>query len=1168
MKEMKGHMIMEGMVAMATDAHDSEKTPPTASSGNTQLHSHRAESYTVLGSRVQQDLRGHTHSSAALKKAQQSFYILWKLRKSGLCHALLLQFCTAIIESPSPPPSLSGLALHLHSLRINKCVKYAEPQLNYSLEVEKCTVLLCEKESAADDHSAWTPVEKRSVYRMKFLSGTLSVILIISGFMETAAEHFKVVGPDTPLLTEAGAVLILPCSLKPNISAVDMRVEWVRLDLTQVNRIVHLYDDHRDRNDQQMESYRGRTALFKEELKNGNTSLKLSAIHSSDHGAYKCFVEDTSTSWYEDTTLHVEVNGPFRVYGADAALVVEAGEDLVLPCSLRPGGNAEVMTVKWSRLELTQSNTLVHLYENLRDRNDGQIESYRGRTALFKEELKRGNTSLKLSSIQTSDEGVYQCFVQLEFWYVDVPVHVKVKGKGFHSWKIVFICISLSVVTLAAVTLWIFKDRRSKKQLSPAECSVIAYLRLHSENVRKELNLKKYSTSDKGYQRLIPAISNCRTAQFAGCNLSEQSITTLTAALQSVNCSLTELDLSNNDLQDSGMEKISERLKSPHCKLKTLRLAVCKLHYQSCGTLKSVLESENCSLRELDLSNNDLQDSGVENISEGLKSPHCKLETLRLALCKLCDASCETLSSALQSENCSLRELDLSKNDLRDSGVATISAALKSPHCKLETLRLALCKLCDASCETLSSALQSENCSLRELDLSNNDLQDSGVEELYAGLNSTHCKLETLRFVGCNLSEQSTTSLTAVLQSEVCSLRELDLSNNDLQDSGVENISAGLKNPHCKLKKLRLAVCKLYYQSCATLKSVLESETCSLRELDLSSNDLQDSGVEMISQGLKSPCCKLEKLRLALCDLGEMSCVYLGSTLQGENCSLKELDLSNNDLQDSGVEKISEGLKSPHCKLETLRLSGCMVREGGCIFLASALKSKHSHLKELDLTYNHPGESGEKQLSDPHCSLQTLRMENSGQKWIKPRQRKYVCDVTLDPNTAHRRLSLSEGNRKVERVEESQSYPDHPERFDVLAQVLSVESLTGRCYWEVEWSGTEVDVSVSYGGIQRKGGGSESLFGDNKNSWRLDCEGNSFSLFHNNQKTEIPAPPSPSKRVGVYLDWEGGTLSFYTIPPNTNTLTHLHTLTTTFTEPLYAGFWVNEDSSVRVCAVE
>ncbi|XP_026136224.1 tripartite motif-containing protein 16-like [Carassius auratus] len=189
--------------------------------------------------------------------------------------------------------------------------------------------------------------------------------------------------------------------------------------------------------------------------------------------------------------------------------------------------------------------------------------------------------------------------------------------------------------------------------------------------------------------------------------------------------------------------------------------------------------------------------------------------------------------------------------------------------------------------------------------------------------------------------------------------------------------------------------------------------------------------------------------------------------------------------------------------------------------------------------------------------------------------RKYACDLTLDPNTANTRLVLSDENKKITRVEDHQPYPDHPERFDV-PQVLSVESLTGRCYWETEWSGDYADISVSYKGINRKGRGSDDcVFGYNDKSWSLIYSDNSFSVWHNHNETVIPADPSSCKRVGVCVDVSGGSLSFYSVSDthtlthlHTHTHTHLHTFNTTFTEPLYAGFGVySDDSSVSLCDI-
>ncbi len=177
-----------------------------------------------------------------------------------------------------------------------------------------------------------------------------------------------------------------------------------------------------------------------------------------------------------------------------------------------------------------------------------------------------------------------------------------------------------------------------------------------------------------------------------------------------------------------------------------------------------------------------------------------------------------------------------------------------------------------------------------------------------------------------------------------------------------------------------------------------------------------------------------------------------------------------------------------------------------------------------------------------------------------------ACDLTLDPNTANTQLILSEENKKITGVFEDQPYPDHPERFKHVPQVLCVESLTGRCYWETEWSGDAV-ISVSYKGISRKGGGRDCVFGFNDKSWSLICSDNRFSVRHNNNSTVIPAVRSSSNRVGVYVDVSTGSLSFYSVS-DTHTLTHLHTLNTTFTEPLYAGFRVGYGFSVSLCDIK
>uniref|UniRef100_A0A667XHQ2 B30.2/SPRY domain-containing protein n=1 Tax=Myripristis murdjan TaxID=586833 RepID=A0A667XHQ2_9TELE len=174
----------------------------------------------------------------------------------------------------------------------------------------------------------------------------------------------------------------------------------------------------------------------------------------------------------------------------------------------------------------------------------------------------------------------------------------------------------------------------------------------------------------------------------------------------------------------------------------------------------------------------------------------------------------------------------------------------------------------------------------------------------------------------------------------------------------------------------------------------------------------------------------------------------------------------------------------------------------------------------------------------------------------------YSCHITLDPNTANPWLSLSEGNRKVTFMTEKQSYPSHSDRFTDLRQVLSRESLTGRCYWEVKWK-RRVYIAVSYQDISRTGAWAECAFGQNDKSWSLFCYNMNCDFRHNNIKTKIWLPVS--SRVGVYLDHTAGILSFYSV---SETMTLLHRVQTMFTQPLHAGLWLGSEATVEFCELK
>ncbi|XP_078126623.1 receptor-interacting serine/threonine-protein kinase 4-like [Sander vitreus] len=208
-------------------------------------------------------------------------------------------------------------------------------------------------------------------------------------------------------------------------------------------------------------------------------------------------------------------------------------------------------------------------------------------------------------------------------------------------------------------------------------------------------------------------------------------------------------------------------------------------------------------------------------------------------------------------------------------------------------------------------------------------------------------------------------------------------------------------------------------------------------------------------------------------------------------------------------------------------------------------------------------------LSDgPHQILEALWSDHDGELGLRHDLMKDSCKLTVDMNTVNRSLKLSDNNRTVTRVEEEQQpYPDHPEMFDDCRQLLCRDGLTGRCYWEVERRRGGVSVSVSYRGIRRRGDSEDCWFGYNDQSWSLNCSDGAYSVMHNHRRTVLPlSSSSDSRRVAVYVDCPAGSLSFYSV--SSDSLIHLHTFNTTFTEPLYPGFgfWFS-GSSMSLCSL-
>ncbi|XP_047669575.1 butyrophilin subfamily 1 member A1-like isoform X12 [Tachysurus fulvidraco] len=314
------------------------------------------------------------------------------------------------------------------------------------------------------------------------------VTLILVSFIESRSESLQVIGPEKPLVAVAGEDLVLPCFIKPNTSAVDMTVEWMRID--EVASLVHLYRDHEVRNEGQAQSYRGRTSLYKEELQKGNTSLKLSALRVSDEGKYKCLVEDKSL--YDDITVKVIV----EAQGSHPVIMMESYDNsggINLVCESR-GWKPEpdVLWLDREGVTLTAEDTQIH-----RD-----TEGF--------------NVKRRISVYDYSDSNRFYCRLQQQHHMMETEIIINSKVFGAWKWNVgisVSACLIAVGVIITAFVCY-KKEMKKEKEYKERQIQRLEDVMKNKENTERQIQMledvmkKEKEYKERQIQRLEDVMKN------------------------------------------------------------------------------------------------------------------------------------------------------------------------------------------------------------------------------------------------------------------------------------------------------------------------------------------------------------------------------------------------------------------------------------------------------------------------------------------------------------------------------------------------------------------------------------------------------------------------------------------------------------------------------------